>query len=163
MVVGCGGPPVAFGATRTGSASVRGPWRVLGAARRGHVLGAACGVGDAGGGVTPARAAPGRGAATRIDSADAPPSGIAAAGRNDPVTARGRTLGDTTRSADATPARAVVVRRNGPVGALRHVISDTASRNRSSDATPARAAAVGRNGPVGVLRRRGRCRGARWG
>ncbi|MFG2465972.1 hypothetical protein ACGFXB_10990, partial [Streptomyces canus] len=116
MDVGCGGPPVAFDATRVGSASVRGRWRTLGAARRGPVLRAASGVRDAGGEVTPARAAPGRGAATRIDSADAPPSDITAAWRSGPIAVRRRTVCDTTRSA--------AVRRNGPVGVLGHVISD---------------------------------------
>lgn len=99
-----GGPPVAFDAAGTGSASVGGSWRALGAARCGHVLGAASGVRDAGGGVTP----------TRVDPADTGPSEIAAAWRNGPIGVLRRTILDITprnRSADA-------VWRNGPVGVL---------------------------------------------
>ncbi|KQV94383.1 hypothetical protein ASD08_15370 [Streptomyces sp. Root369] len=151
MDVGCGGPPVAFDATRTGSASVRGSWMTIGAVGRGQVLGAASGVRDAGGGVTPARVAPGRGAATRIDSADAPPSEITAAWRSGPITVRRRTVTDTTRSADATPSRIAAAGGNYRFTARRLTISDTT-----------RSAVVGRNGPVGVLGRRW-SRGARWG
>ncbi|MET9459082.1 hypothetical protein ABZY05_29050 [Streptomyces canus] len=132
----------------------------IGAVGRGQVLGAASGVRDARGGVTPARAAPGRGAATRIDSADAPPSEITAAWRSGPITARRRTVSDTTRSADATPSGLAAAGGNDRFTARRLTISDT---TRSADAIPARAAVVGRNGPVGVLGRRGWSRWARWG
>jgi hypothetical protein len=186
---GWGGPPVAFDTARVGSASVRGPWRVLGTARCGRVLGTACGSRHAGGGVTPEQAAPGQGTPTRVDSADPMLSGIAAAWRNGPVGVLRRTVSDTTprsRFTGVTRGRPADIGRNGP-GVLRRVISDTTPRIRSADATPpgiaaagenapvtarrrttsgstpAHASAVRRNGPVGVLRWQGWSRRARWG
>ncbi|MFF0079296.1 hypothetical protein ACFYR1_06235 [Streptomyces canus] len=132
----------------------------IGAVGRGQVLGRASGVRDAGGGVTPARAAPGRGAATRIDSADAPPSEITAAWRSGPITVRRLTVSDTTRSADTTPSEITAAWRSGPITVRWRTVSDT---TRSADVIPTRAAVVGRNGPGGVLRRRGWSRWARWG
>ncbi|MFF7544804.1 hypothetical protein ACFZCU_14455 [Streptomyces canus] len=154
------------------------PWRTLGAARRGHVLGAASGARDAGGGITPARTAPGRGAATRIDSADTTLSGIAATRRNGPITILRRTVSGATprnRSADAPPSdiaaaggndrftarrrtlgdttRSAAARRTRPVGVLRHVITDTAPRNRSAAAPPSDIAAAEGNDRFTARRR----------
>ncbi|MCX5252965.1 hypothetical protein OOK27_02085 [Streptomyces canus] len=150
--VRCGGPPVAFDATRAGSASARGPWRTLGAA---------CGVTRA-----------------RVDSADAPPRGITTVWRNGPVGVLRHVIGDTIprgRSAgaaaagpkgpvtvvwriistDTLPPGIAAAGGSDPVTVLRRTISDTIGRDRP--------ATVRRNGPVGVLRWRGWCRGARWG
>ncbi|WP_280865198.1 hypothetical protein [Streptomyces sp. SAI-127] len=190
--VRCGGPPVAFDTTRAGSASARGPWRALGAAGCGHVLGAACGV-------------------TGVDSADATPSGIATAWRTGPVGVLRFVIGDTTPRGSSAGAAAVgpkglvtvvwriistddplpgiaAVGGSDPVTAGRRALCGTTPRSRSAVDTATRAAAVRRNapvtvlrriisdttgrdrpaavrrnGPVGVLRWRGWCRGARWG